>query len=92
MEKIFSARLDEAVLDELNRVTRRLRMTKKQFLEEAIRLRAHQLGGEADADVWTETSGAWQRAEAPETTIRKARRAFQRSFGRHHRAPHARLR
>ena len=45
MEKIFSARLDEAALDEMERVTRRLKMTKRRFLEEAIHLRAQQLGG-----------------------------------------------
>jgi predicted transcriptional regulator len=92
MEKIFSARLDEAILDELDRVTRRLGMTKKQFLEEAIRLRAQQLNGEAEVDVWAETLGAWKRAESPQTTIRTARRAFQRSFGRHQRGRDARLR
>ncbi len=32
----YSIRLDEAILDELDRVTRRLKMTKKQFLEDAI--------------------------------------------------------
>jgi hypothetical protein len=92
MEKIFSARLDEAILDELDRVTRRLGVTKKQFLEEAIRLRAQQLSGETGVDIWAETSGAWKRAEEPQTTIRTARRAFQRSFGRHQRGRDARLR
>ena len=85
MEKIFSARLDEAILDELDRVTRQLGMTKKQFLEEAIRLRAQQLSGEAKVDIWAETLGVWRRAEEAETTIRNARRAFRRSFGRYQR-------
>ncbi len=67
-------------------------MTKKQFLEEAIRLRAQQLSREAQVDVWAETLGAWQRAEEAETTIRNARRAFRRSFGRHQRGRYARLR
>ena len=58
MDKIFSTRLDEAVLDELNRVTRRLGVTKRRFLEEAIRLRADQAGTTGDADVWAETLGA----------------------------------
>jgi hypothetical protein len=92
MEKIFSARLDEAILDELDRVTRRLGVTKKQFLEEAIRLRAQQVSSDTEKDVWAETSGAWKRAEEPQATIRKARRAFRRSFDRHHRGRDARLR
>ncbi len=92
MEKIFSARLDEAVLDELDRVTRQLGITKKQFLEEAIRLRAQQLSGETGVDIWAETLGTWKRKEKTETTIHRARRAFRRSFSRHHRGKYARLR
>lgn len=91
MEKIFSARLDEAALDEMERVTRRLKMTKRKFLEEAIHLRAQQLG-ERGADVWFETLGAWRRKERAETTIRKARREFRRTFLRHHGEKRARIR
>ena len=92
MQKIFSTRLDEAVLDELDRVTQRLGMSKRQFLEEAIQLHARSLSGDAREDVWAETSGAWNRAEKPETSIRRARQAFRRAFDRHHRTAHARLR
>ncbi len=90
MEKIFSARLDEAALDEMERVTRRLKMTKRRFLEEAIHLRAQQLGG-GDTDIWSETLGAWKRAERPETTILSARREFRRGFARHQRRKRARV-
>lgn len=92
MQRIFSTRLDEAVLDELNRVTRRAGVSKKQFLEEAIRLHARQLAGDGDADVWAETLGAWKRRERPRATVRVARDAFRRSFERRHRGTDARLR
>ncbi len=92
MQRIFSARLDEAALDEMDRVTRRLKMTKRKFLEEAIHIRAKQLTEREGSDVWSETLGAWKRPERPETTIRKARLAFRRSFERHARRRHARLR
>jgi len=91
MQRIFSARLDEAALDEMERVTRKLKMTKRQFLEEAIHLRARQLGEEEVGDIWSETRGAWNRREKGGTTIRKVRDEFERSFGRHHRGKHARL-
>ena len=87
MEKVFSTRLDEATLDELNRVTRRLGVTKRRFLEEAIRLHARQSSAEGDADVWAETLGAWRRREGAPATIRRARRAFRQSFQRHDRRP-----
>ena len=82
MDKILSARLDEAVVDELERACKKLGTTKKQFLEEAIRQRAATLSGDGP-DVWAETCGAWVRREAPETTIRRARRAVERSMTRH---------
>ena len=91
MQKIFSARLDEAVLDEMHRVTRKLGMSKRQFLEEAIQLRARGLGGDAGDDVWADTLGAWRRAETPHATIRRARQAFRRAFDRRHRTSVARL-
>ena len=92
MQKIFSTRLDEATLDEMDRVTRRLGMSKRQFIEEAIQLRTRQLNGPGEADVWAETLGAWRRAERPETTVRRARRAFERGFARPHQAGDARVR
>ncbi len=84
MTKVFSTRLDEATLDDLNRLSKRLRLSKKQLLTEAIRLRA----GEADAaeggDVWAQTCGAWRRREPPRRTIRKIRHAFESSVTRYH--------
>ena len=91
MDKIFSARLDEAALDEMDRVTRQLRISKRQFLEEAIRLRARVEAG-AQPDVWAETLGAWDRKEAPAATLRTARAAFRRSFERHSKSARARVR
>jgi hypothetical protein len=91
VEKIFSARIDEAALDEMERVTRRLKITKRKFLEEAIHLRAQQEDAKG-SDVWSETLGAWKRKEKPETTIRKTRAAFQRSFMRHQREKRAHVR
>lgn len=82
MQKIFSARIDEALLNEMDRVTRRAGMTKRQFLEEAIRARARDLSAAPGADVWEETRGAWKRREGGATTLRKARAAFQRSIER----------
>ena len=92
MQKVFSARLDESVLDEMERVTRRLKMTKRRFLEEAIHRQAKQLAGQEGSDVWGETLGAWRRRETPATTIQRAREAFRRTFDRHHQTRNARLR
>ena len=83
MDKIFSARLDEEAIHEMESVTRRLGLTKKRFLEEAIRLHARQIGAKTGIDVWSETAGAWKRREAPLRTVAKARSAFEHSFKRY---------
>lgn len=87
MDKVFSTRLDESVMSELDQVVRRLGMTKKAFLEQAIRERARQLTAAHEADVWAATAGAWKRRESPVATVRKARRALEASVGRKRRNP-----
>lgn len=82
MDRIFSARLDEKVVDEIDRLSRRLGISKKQLVEEAIRLRAGH-GPSRTTDVWQETAGAWQRSEPATATIRKSRRAIEHSMQRH---------
>ena len=52
MDKIFSARLDESVLLEMDRVVTQQRMTKKKFLEQAIRQMAENLSVPEEKDVW----------------------------------------
>ncbi len=88
MDKVFSTRLSESVLHELDRLCQRLGRTKKQVVEEAIRLRAarRENGGQ---DVWAETCGAWRRREVPERTIERGRKTFEASITRHHRRARA---
>ena len=91
MQKVFSTRLDEATINEMERATRTLGMSKRQFLEEAIRLRVERVSRDEHGDVWGETLGAWRRREAGATTIRRARQAFRQTFERRHRASDARV-
>ena len=85
MDRILSARIDASTFDELDRTSRRLGMTKKRFLEEAIRLRAANASSEAE-DVWEATCGAWQRREAPAATVRRIRAVFESGMRRHRRS------
>ncbi len=84
MDKVFSTRLDESIIEELDRAVRRLKTTKKQFLKEAITLRVAAAANGRD-DVWSETCGAWDRKETASVTVTRARRAFERSMHRHKR-------
>jgi hypothetical protein len=82
MDKVFSARLDEKIVDDIDRTSRRLGISKKQLVEEAIRLRVAHARTGAD-DVWAETCGTWRRRESPLATIEKTRRAFEAGMHRH---------
>lgn len=84
MDKVFSARIDESCLEEMDRIAHHLRMTKKEFLEGAIRLRARELQAEYKTDVWKDTLGAWDRKEPPVRTVERGKRAFRKSLQRHH--------
>lgn len=57
MDKVLSARLDEKVIAELDFATKKLRMTKKQFLEEAIHMRAKETRIEESLRIVEETEG-----------------------------------
>jgi hypothetical protein len=83
MDRVFSARLDEAAIEEMSRAAKRLGVTKKEFLESAIRLRLRELEQASGTDVWAETLGAWSRDEPPETTRTRSRAAFESSYRRH---------
>jgi hypothetical protein len=84
MDRVFSTRIDEATLDELDRTSRRLGITKKRFLEEAIRRRATNALSAAE-DVWEMTCGAWRRREAATATVRRIRGVFELGMQRHRR-------
>ena len=85
MDKIFSTRLDESVIVEMERVAQRFGFTKKRFLEEAIQAHARHLNAEEDTDLWSETFGSWGRKQSTIRTVAKARAAFRKTFERHHR-------
>ena len=75
----------------MSRVTRGLGITKKRFLEEAIRRHARTLSAGSENDVWSDTLGAWNRKERFAKTASVARQAFRKSFERHHRGRDAGL-
>ena len=83
MDKVLSVRVDESAIDELDRAARRLGLSKKRLVEEAIRLRVREAKQDDATDVWAETSGAWQRREPASQTVRKARRAFTAAIERY---------
>lgn len=83
MDKIFSARLDEAVIQRIAALAQRLGITKKAVVEGAVRMYAERVDARENADVFDQTLGAWQRKESPSQTVKKARQAFNNAMKRH---------
>ena len=83
MDRVLSARLDESVVDQLTRLARHLRVSKKHVLEKAISRFADTVEAEEKVDVLERTFGAWHRKESAAQTVRHARAAFRQSMERH---------
>jgi predicted transcriptional regulator len=83
MDRVLSVRVDEATIDELDRAARRLGVSKKRLVEEAIRLRIRDTQRSGATDVWAETCGAWRRRTPASRTVRQVRRAFTAAMERH---------
>ncbi len=83
MDKVLSARIDEAVVRRIGDLARRLRTSKKDILERAVNLFAESVNKSHATDIFEQTSGAWQRSEGPEKTVTRVRRAFRESLVRH---------
>jgi hypothetical protein len=76
MDKILSARVDEAVILRIGSLARRLKTSKKQILEDAVELYAEAVEADSKSDVFERTSGAWKRREPVEQTVRDVRTEF----------------
>ncbi len=85
MDKVLSARVDEAVIRQIGLLARELKTTKKAIIESAVRLYSEQSGLKKKLDVFEQTCGSWNRSESPEETVNQARSAFRGSMERHQR-------
>lgn len=85
MDKVLSARVDESVVSRIGVLARELHTTKKSIIEGAIKLFAEKVEQEHNVDILDLTCGAWDRKESPQSTVRRARKAFSGSMVRHHR-------
>lgn len=84
MDKILSARVDEAIIRRIGALALQLGTTKKAIIENAVRSFAQKIEEENDMDVLEQTFGAWDRKESPQTTVENARKAFRDSMRRYH--------
>lgn len=85
MDKIMSARIDEATIQRIGMLARKLGKSKKAILEEAISDYADKIEAAKDFDILSHTFGAWRREEPAEESVRSAKDAMRRSLERYKR-------
>lgn len=85
MDKIMSARVNEAVIKRIGLLARRLGTSKKAVIERAIEELSHRVEEELEQDVLDHTHGVWKRDETVEETVERAKEVFRDSIERHHR-------
>ena len=83
MDKVLSARVDEAVIHRIGSLARRLRTSKKRVIENAVQAYADKVDQEEQSDVFEQTSGAWRRKESASRIVDEARGAFRKAMERH---------
>lgn len=85
MDKVLSARLDEAVIQRLGLLAHSMGTTKKDVIERAILAFAEQVEEQQAVDVVRQTCGAWDRDEDAVATVTRAREPFRKGMERHRR-------
>ena len=83
MDKIFSTRLDEDLVRQIDRFVRAKSITKKSLIENALRAYFDQMGERMERDIIERSFGAWKRDESAEETWSRARKTFNEGFKRH---------
>ena len=82
MDKILSARVDEAVLNKISHLAQKLHLTKKKVIEGAVQLYAEKMEDMTQDNIFKQTSGAWKRNEPISHTVGRAKNAFRKSMKR----------
>lgn len=82
MDKVFSTRLDEDLIRQLNILATKQAIRKKRLIEKALRdyiARAHE---RIKLEILDSSFGIWHGGESPEQTISNVRHAFREGFNR----------
>ena len=85
MDKIMSARIDEAVVQRINMLSKKLNTTKKAIIENAVQHYAAKIESEQQIDILDHTLGSWQRDEPAIETVDHIKQQTRRSLERYKR-------
>ena len=85
MDKIMSTRMDEAVIQRIGMLARKLGTSKKAVLENAVCHYAEKIEAELGLDIFLHTFGSWQRNESTDETVKLIKDAMRKSQERYKR-------
>ena len=85
MDKIMSARMDEAVIRHIGMLAKKLGTSKKAVLENAVRYYAEKIEAEQGFDVLTYTFGGWDRDKSATETVSTIKDTMRKSQERYKR-------
>ena len=85
MDKIMSTRMDEAVIRHVDMLAKKLSLSKKAVLENAIQCYAEKIESEEGLDVLAVTFGSWKRDQSAEDTIQTIKDTMRKSQERYKR-------
>ena len=85
MDKIMSTRMDEAMIQQIGMLAKRLGTSKKAILESAVRHYADKVEADFETDVLAHTCGCWRRNESASETIRAIKETMRTSQERYKR-------
>lgn len=83
MDKIFSTRIDEDVIRQMDAYVKTRSISKKRLVEAALRAYFKQSGAKPAHEILERAFGAWSRTETVQETCARARSTFNKSFHRH---------
>ena len=88
MDKMISARIDEAVVSQIDILAKERNTSKKSIIEAAVSAYTKILKKQHPLDTFDRTFGVWQCEESAEASKQKSRNAFNHNFSRHQQDRH----
>jgi len=73
MDKVFSTRLDEDLIRQVNRFAKERSISKKGLIEKALRTYFNHVSSNIEFDILEQSFGMWEREETPHDTWSHAR-------------------
>jgi len=83
MDRILSARIDDAVYRKIGALSVKMHTSKKSIIEQAISHFERQSELAASTTVFDQTCGIWKRDESPDKTVERIRGQFRDSMNRY---------